>query len=51
LPRHRTREPSAPPQDDDDSDALAYHNEEAKSDSDDYVDCIFQEWQLAMAVG
>nr|XP_051211115.1 sulfated surface glycoprotein 185-like [Lolium perenne] len=31
--------------------ALAYHNKEAKDDSDDYVACIFQEWQLAMAEG
>jgi hypothetical protein len=33
------------------SEALAYHNEDAKDDSDDYVACIFQEWQLAMAKG
>jgi hypothetical protein len=31
--------------------ALAYQNEEAKDDSDDYIVCIFQEWQLAMAEG
>nr|XP_051189942.1 actin cytoskeleton-regulatory complex protein pan-1-like [Lolium perenne] len=33
------------------SEALAYHNEEAKNDSDDYVACIFQEWKLAKAEG
>ncbi|KAK1679789.1 hypothetical protein QYE76_040637 [Lolium multiflorum] len=54
-PLQRTREPPTPPQDDEEEDnynyALAYHNEEAKDDSDDCVACIFQEWQLAMAEG
>jgi hypothetical protein len=53
-PRHRTRQPPTPSQDDDDdyySDTLAYHNDKAKDYSDDYVACIFQEWQLAIANG
>jgi hypothetical protein len=31
--------------------ALAYHNEEVKDDSDDYVAAIFHEWQQALAEG
>ncbi|KAM0924360.1 hypothetical protein ACQ4PT_004980 [Festuca glaucescens] len=42
--------PPSPPQDDDD-DALAYHNEEAKDDSDDFVAYVFHDWQAAMAEG
>jgi hypothetical protein len=44
-PRRRTRQPPMPPQDDDDEDcdALAYHNKEAKDDSDDFIACILQD--------
>jgi hypothetical protein len=51
-PRHRTVQP--PTQDDDeedDYDAMAYHNEQAKNDSDDFVSCIFHEWKAATAEG
>jgi hypothetical protein len=50
-PRHQTRQPSAPSQDDDYNDALAYHNQEAKDDNEDYIACMFQQWQAAMAEG
>jgi hypothetical protein len=30
------------------TDAMAYHNEEAKDDSDDFVGYVFYEWQKAM---
>jgi hypothetical protein len=44
---------ATPPQDEDDKDydALPYHNEEAKEDSDDFVACIFHEWQASKAEG
>jgi hypothetical protein len=29
---------------DEDCDALAYHNEEAKDDNDNFIACIFYEW-------
>jgi hypothetical protein len=42
TPRRPTRQAPEPAHDDEDcSDALAYHNEEAKYDSYDYVTCIF----------
>jgi hypothetical protein len=46
----RTRQPAppAPPQDDD---ALAYYNEKAKEDSDDFTGCVFHTWQTAMEEG
>jgi hypothetical protein len=46
----RTRQPAppAPPQDDD---ALAYYNETAKEDSDDFTGCVFHTWQTAMEEG
>jgi hypothetical protein len=50
-PPHRpTRQPPAPPQDDDDEEAND-HNEEAKDDSDDFIACIFHEWEPTMAEG
>jgi hypothetical protein len=33
---------------DNDNEALAYHNEEAKDDLDDFVACIFHDWKAAM---
>nr|XP_051221758.1 formin-like protein 14 [Lolium perenne] len=61
APRRRRRQAPMPAHDDhDDNDgdddedyneALAYQNDETKDDSDDYVTCIFQEWQLALAEG
>nr|XP_051205654.1 actin cytoskeleton-regulatory complex protein pan-1-like [Lolium perenne] len=61
APHRRAQQAPTPAQyedDDDDVDdddkyieALTYHNEEVKDDSDDYVACIFQEWQLAMVEG
>jgi hypothetical protein len=52
-PRPRRQQASAPAQYDDNDyiEAMAYHNEEVKDDSEDYVAVIFQEWQLAMAEG
>jgi hypothetical protein len=49
APPRRTRQtaPPAPPHED----ALAYHHEEAKDDSDDFVACVFHDWQAAMAEG
>jgi hypothetical protein len=37
--------------DDDYIEALAYHSEEVKDDSEDYVGLVFHEWQQAMAEG
>ncbi|KAK1667199.1 hypothetical protein QYE76_055358 [Lolium multiflorum] len=37
--------------DDDYIEALAYHSEDVKDDSDDYVAVVFHEWQQAMAEG
>jgi hypothetical protein len=34
-----------------DDDVLAYHNKEAKDDSANFVACVFQDWQAAMAEG
>jgi hypothetical protein len=37
--------------DDDYIEALAYHSEEAKDDSDDFVAVVFHEWQQAFEEG
>jgi hypothetical protein len=45
-------QPPVPPRyDGDNDDTLAYHNEEAKDDSDDFVTCVFHDWHVAMVEG